>query len=273
MLTRKRTATRNNSVRSLKLGPTGVVAACFLLLANTMYSEEVRVLSSGSFTESSHEFIPAFERTTLNKVVIAFGGSMGHSPTSIPGRVERGEPVDVVIVASSSFDDLVKQGKIVAGSRVNLASSNIGMVVRAGAPKPDIRSVEALKRTLLNAKSIAYSDGASGVYLSTEMFQRLGVADQVMAKRKQIAGEPVAAVVARGGAEIGFEQVSELLPVPGVDYVGPLPREVQKVTIFSAGIATGAKHPKEARAFIQFIASSAAAPAMKKSGLEPMRRH
>jgi len=258
-------------VPKLRLINTLLVA--LFLLAATTHADEVRVLSSGSFTEASHEFVPAFERagSGSNKVVIAFGGSMGHSPTSIPGRVERGEPVDVVIVATSTFDDLVKEGKIVPNTKVELASSKIGMVVRAGAPKPDISSVEALKATLLKAKSIAISDGASGVYLSTEMFKRLGVYDQAMAKRAKTEGGPVATIVARGNAEIGFEQISELLPVPGVTFVGPLPSEVQKVTTFSAGIVVGAKHPDAGRALIKFLASPAAAPMLKKTGLEPMK--
>ncbi len=247
----------------------GLVVGLFLV-ASGIYGEEIRVLSSGSFTEASHEFVPQFEKATSNKVVINFGGSMGHSPTSIPGRVERGEPVDVVIVASSTLDDLIKEGKIVGSSRVELVRSRIGMVVRAGAPKPDISSVEALKRALLNAKSIAISDGASGVYLSTEMFPRLGVADQVTAKRAKTEGQPVAMVVARGDAEIGFEQISELLPVPGITFVGPLPSEVQKVTAFSAGIASTAAHPDAGRAFIKFLASPTAGAALKKSGLDPI---
>jgi molybdate transport system substrate-binding protein len=185
-------------------------------------------------------------------------------------RIERGEPVDVVILAAPALDDLIEQGKVVAGSRVDLVRSKVGMVVRAGAPKPDISTVAALKRTLLEAKSIAYSASASGVYLSTELFPRLGIADQIKAKCMRIESERVGAVVARGDAEIGFQQVSELLPIPGVDYAGPLPPEVQKVTVFSAGIATAAKEKDAARALIKFFTSPAAAPAIAKSGLEPV---
>jgi molybdate transport system substrate-binding protein len=181
--------------------------------------------------------------------------------------------VDVVILAAGALDELIKQGKVVAGSRVDLVRSSIGMAVRARASKPDISSVDALKRTLLAAKSIAYSASASGVYLSQEMFQRLGIADQIRGKCKRIASEPVGAVVARGDAEIGFQQISELLPVPGIDYVGPLPPEVQKVTVFSAGVAVGAEQPDAARALIKFLASPAAVGAIKKSGLEPVGPH
>lgn len=245
-------------------------AASILFFASSAGAEEIRVMISGAFTAAYLQLIPEFQRTTHNKIVTAYGASMGNAPDSIPSRLQRGEPVDVVILAADALEELIKQGKVVPGSRVDLVRSAIGVAVRAGAPKPDISTVEALKRTLLNATSIAYSASASGVYLSHEMFQRLSIADQISAKCKRIANEPVGAVVARGEAEIGFQQISELLPVPGIAYVGPLPREVQKVTVFSAGIAVGAKQPDAARALIKFLASPAAAPAIKKSGLEPL---
>ena len=144
------------------------------------------------------------------------------------------------------------------------------MAVRAGAPKPDISTVDTLKTHAFHAKSIAYSASASGVYLSHELFQRLGIADQIIGKCKRISNEPVGAVVARGDAEIGFQQISELLPVPGIDYVGPLPPGAQKVTLFSAGVAVGAREPQAARALIKFFTSPAVAPAIKKTGLEPV---
>jgi molybdate transport system substrate-binding protein len=144
------------------------------------------------------------------------------------------------------------------------------MAVRKGAPKPDISSVEALKRTLLQAESIAYSASVSGTYLSTELFPRLGIADQIKGKSRRIESERVGAVVARGEAEIGFQQISELLPISGIDYVGPLPPEVQKITVFSAGVTVRAKEPDAARGLIKFLASPAAAPAIRKYGLEPV---
>ena len=247
-----------------------LIAAILLLVATTAQAQEVRVMTSGAFTEAFLNVVPEFERATRTTVVTTFGASMGGAPDSIPSRLARGEPVDVVILASGALDDLIKQGKVVAGSRVDLVRSSIGMAVRAGAPKPDISSVAALTRTLLQAKSIAYSASASGVYLSTELFQRLGIADQIKGKSRRIESERVAAVVARGEAEIGFQQVSELLPVPGIDYVGPLPAEVQRVTIFSAGIATGARAPDAARALITFLTSPAVAPTVTRSGLEPV---
>jgi molybdate transport system substrate-binding protein len=144
------------------------------------------------------------------------------------------------------------------------------MVVRKGASKPDIGSVEALKRALLQAKSIAYSNNISGIYLSTELFPKLGIYSSIAGRGRKIEGEPVAAVVARGDAEIGFQQISELLPVPGVDFVGPLPPEVQRVSVFSAGIGAAASAADAARAFIRFLASADAAFAITKSGLEPI---
>lgn len=248
------------------------VAAIVLLFAATAHAEEIKVLTSGAFTAAYLELIPRFERETGHTVVTG-ATSMGVGANSIPSRLQRGEPVDVVIIADAALDDLIKAGSVVAGSRVDLARSAIGMAVRAGAPKPDISSVAALTRTLLDATSIAYSASVSGVYLSTELFQRLGIADQVRHKSKRIEGERVGAVVARGDAEIGFQQISELLPVPGIDYVGPLPPEVQRVTTFSAGVGVNAKNPAAARAFIEFLASPAAQPVITKTGLEPVTSH
>ena len=248
-----------------------LVAANIIIFASTAFGAELNVMSSGGFTAAYRDLLPQFEQATRNKVATAYGASMGGAADSIPSRLQRGEPADVVIMAGPALDELIKQGKVVAGSRVDLARSIIGMAVRAGAPKPDIRSVDALKQTLLQAKSIAYSASASGVYLSNELFPRLGIAEQIKGKCKRIESERVGTVVARGDAEIGFQQVSELLPIPGIDYVGPLPPEVQQVTVFSAGVAAGAKEPEAGRALINFLASPAAAPTIKKSGLEPMK--
>jgi molybdate transport system substrate-binding protein len=244
----------------------------FLFCLGTASGQEIKVMTSGAFTAAYRELVPQFERETHNKVVTSYGASMGNAPDSIPMRLQRGEPVDVLILARPALDELVQQGKVLPGSRVDLVRSSIGIAIRTGSPKPDITSVEALKRTLLEAKSVAYSDSASGVYLSTEMFQRLGIAEQMAHKSQRIASEPVGAVVARGAAEIGFQQISELLPVPGIDYIGPLPPEVQKVTVFSAGIAVNSKEPEAAKTLIKFLASPAALPAIKKSGLEPVSR-
>jgi molybdate transport system substrate-binding protein len=242
----------------------------FAAAAGTQDVKAVKVMISGGLTTAYLEVVPEFERATGNKILTSFGASMGSAPDSIPVRLQRGEPADVLILASSALDDLIAEGKVLAGSRVDLARSSIGMVVRAGARKPDISSVEALKRTLLGAQSIAYSASASGVYLSTELFPRLGIADQIKAKSQRIESERVAVVVARGGAEIGFQQISELRGVAGTDYVGPLPPAVQRVTVFSAGVGAGTRDAAAAKALIQFLASPAVAPAIAKSGLDLM---
>ena len=241
-----------------------------LLLVAPVGAAEIHVMTSGGFTAAYDELRPQFERATGNKVETAYGASMGGAPDSIPSRLDRGEPADIVILAAPALDALIQQGKVLPGSRVDLVRSTIGMAVRSGAPKPDISTVEALKRTLLDAKSIAYSASASGVYISTEMLQTLGIADQVMPKAKRIVSERVGTIVARGEAELGFQQVSELLPITGIDYVGPLPEPVQRVTIFSAGIAAKAREPQAARALIAFFVSREAAPTIAKTGLEPL---
>jgi len=246
-----------------------LLVASTLLLVGTASADDIRVMTSGAFAAAYLELIPQLERVTKGKIVTA-ATSMGTGPDSIPSRLQRGEAVDVVIVAEAALEQLIEAGRVVADSRVDLARSGIGMVVRAGARKPDISSVEALRRTLLEAKSIAYSASVSGLYLSTELFQRLGIAEQVMGKSRRIERERVGAVVARGEAEIGFQQISELLPVPGLDYVGPLPPEVQRVTVVSAGVTVGSKNPHAARALIRFLASPEAAGTVTKSGLEPI---
>ena len=232
-------------------------------------ADDIVVMTSGAFTAAYLELGPSFEKSTKHKLITATT-TMGTGAESIPNRLARGERADVVIVAAEALEDLIKAGRIVPGSRVDLARSSIAMAVRAGARKPDISSLEGLKRALLEAKSIAYSASVSGDYLVNELFPRLGIADQTKGKSRRIEGERVGAVVARGDAEIGFQQVSELLPIQGIEIVGPLPAEAQRVTVFSAGIAAASPHPAPARALVSFLASPAAAGIVKKSGMEPV---
>jgi molybdate transport system substrate-binding protein len=232
--------------------------------------DDIRVMTSGAFTAAYLELIPRLELLTKKKVVTA-ATSIGTGENSIPNRLRRGEPVDVVIVADGVLLGFIKDGLIMAASYTPVARSAIGVAVRAGAPKPDISTVEGLKRTLLQAQSIAYSASVSGDYVSTELFQRLGIADQVLSKSRRIeGGERVGAVVARGEAEIGFQQISELLPVPGLDHVTPLPLDVQKVSVFSAGVAVSSRDADTAHAFIKFLVSPEASGAITNSGLEPI---
>jgi molybdate transport system substrate-binding protein len=246
---------------------TAALVALLLLIALPTSADEIKVMTSGAFTAPHLELAPRFEHATGHRVVTE-ATSMGVGSSSIPARLERGEAIDVVIVADEDLQQLIQSGQVRKGTRTALAQSAIGMAVRRGAPRPDISTVDKLRRTLLEAKSIAYSASVSGTYLSTELFQKLGVAERVLPKSRRIDGERVGAVVARGEAQIGFQQISELLPVPGIDLVGPLPAEVQRVTVFSAGIGVAAKHPAAAKAFIEFLSSAAAVPAIRNSALE-----
>ena len=228
------------------------------------------VMSSAGFAAAYAELAPEFERASGTRLTTAYGPSIGTAPDAIPSRMQRGEPVDVVILASPGLIALIQQGKVLADSRVDLARSRIGMAVRAGARRPDISSVAAFRQALLDARSIAYSDSVSGIYVSTELFARLGIADQVRGKATQIQSERVGNAIARGDAELGFQQISELRPVPGIDIVGPIPAELQKITIFAAAVATHARDPQAARALLRFLSSPGAAPAITRSGLEPV---
>jgi len=248
---------------------TATVAVLLFLGAAAVSADELRVMTSGAFTAAYLELAPVFERATGHRMTTLSTSSTG--PTGVNARLERGDAVDVVIVSDGDLERLTKAGHIRPGSRVDLASSAIGMAVRQGAPKPDISTVDGLRRALLEAKSIAYSASVSGNYLANEVFQRLGIADRVLPKSRRIEGERVGVVVARGDAEIGFQQISELLPVAGIDFVGPLPAEVQRVTVFAAGVGTSSPHPDVARRFIEFLASPAAASAIQKSALEAIQ--
>jgi molybdate transport system substrate-binding protein len=247
-----------------------LVVAVTLGLATAAAADEIKVMTSGAFTAAFSELSPEFERATGHTIVTTYGGSLGNAPDSIPSRLARREPVDLVILAREGLDALVKQGAVVAGSEVDLVKSNMAIAIRAGAPKPDVGSLEAFKRAMLQAKSIAYSTSASGVYLANELFPRLGLADALASKTTRVQAGPVAIVVARGDAEIGFQQYSELLPVAGIDIITALPPEVQRVTLFSAGIASTSRAPAAARALVAFLRSAAAAAAIRKSGLEPI---
>ena len=224
---------------------------------------QIEVMSSAAIKPAYLELVPAFEQASGHKIATRW----------VPGvdllkRVKDGEVSDLVIMQSSDIDELINCGRIAADSKVDLARSGVGVAVRAGAPRLDISSADALKRALLAAKAIAFSTGPSGVYI-LQLFERLGIAAELKAKSRQVKGEPSGAVVARGDAEIAFQQVSELLPVPGIDFIGPLPDEVQRITIFCAGMQKSAHEPAAARAWVDFIKSSAALSAIRKSGMEP----
>ncbi|WP_431014983.1 extracellular solute-binding protein [Bradyrhizobium pachyrhizi] len=241
-----------------------------LAFTSAVSAAEVHVMISGGLTAAYKALVPEFERKTGHKVVTAFGPSMGTTTNAIPVRLERGEPADVLIMVGYALGDLIKQGKVVPDSRVDLVKSPIGIAVKSGAPRPDLGSADTVKQALLAAKSVAYSDSASGVYVSTEMFAKLGIADQMKDKARMIPATPVGEIVAKGEAEVGLQQISELKPVAGIDIVGPLPEPLQKITVFSAGIATVAKEREAGKALISFLASPDAHDALVKSGLDPI---
>jgi molybdate transport system substrate-binding protein len=247
-----------------------------LSLAGARPAADVHVMISAGYFAVYSELAPAFERATGHRLVTSRGPSIGDSPEAIPARLTRGEIADVVILDGEAADELGRQGLVRPDTKVELAGSLIGMVVRAGAAKPDIGSVETFRRTLLAAKSIAYSDSSSGTYLSTVLFARLGIADQIAGKSRKVrgppSGEPVAAVVARGEAEIGFQQVSELIHAPGITFIGAIPAEIQKVTVYAAVLTRSAKEPEAVSALIRILTSPEAEAAIRRAGLTPLTR-
>lgn len=245
-----------------------------LLLGCALFSgvagaEQLDVMNSGGFTAAYKALQKKFEAASGHTLNTAWGPSMGKSPQAIPNRLANGEPADVVIMVAYALDDLIEQGVVDPASRTELADSRIGMVVRAGAAPPDISTPEKLKQVMLAARSIGYSDSASGVYIERELFDKLGIAKQVKSKARMIEKTPVAALVASGDIEIGFQQVSELLPVPGVVLAGRLPESLQKVTVFAAGVPVKARHPGGGRELIAYLASAAARDEVRASGLDP----
>jgi len=241
-----------------------------VLFSTSSFAADIQVITSGAFAEALKALVPEYEKQSPNKVIISYGSSMGTAPDSIPTRLSRGEKFDVLILASPALDGFIESGSVQKGTRVDLVASVIGAAVKTGAPRPDISSVPALKQALLNAKSVAYSASASGTYLSTELFPRLGIAEQMSKTAKKIYSERVGTVVARGDAELGFQQVSELIPIPGIDFIGEIPPEVQQTVLFSAGIVSNVASLNASRDLIAFLASPKAAPTIQKAGLKPV---
>ena len=247
---------------------TAIFAACALFGAAAS-AEQIDVMNSGGFSAAYKALQPGFEAASGDTLHTAWGLSMGATREAIPNRLARGEAADVVIMVASALDELIKQDVVDPASRVELADSRIGMAVREGQPLPDISTPEKLKQVMLRARSIGYSDSASGVYIERELLDKLGIAAQVKAKSRMIEATPVASLVAKGDIEIGFQQVSELLPVPGAAVVGRLPESLQKVTVFAAGVPRKALHPQQGKALIAYLGSAAARDGVRASGLDP----
>lgn len=231
----------------------------------------IHVMSSGTFTEAYRRLAPGFERATGHRLASAYGASFGPDPTALPNRLARGEPADVVLALSDALDALARDGHLDAASRTDLAESRIAFAVRAGAPVPDMSTPEAMRAALLAARSIAHSPSGSGLYFQRELVRRLGVAEEVLPKARAWFPERIGAVVARGDAELGLQQVSELLPIPGIVIVR-VPEELQRVSLASAALATRATQPEAARQLVAYLASPEAAEVIASTGLDPIRR-
>ena len=239
-----------------------------LLTIQTARAAEVHATVSGALTGAFRDLVPTYESQTGNKLVIAWGPSSGTSPDAIPVRVRAGGPLDVLIMVAPSMDKLVKEGLFKPAEREDVAESGIGVGVRTGAPRPDVSSAAALRDTLLKATSIGYSEGASGVYVATELLHRLGIADQVASKLKKVTGELVGDAIARGEVDVGIQQISELRAVKGVDYLGPLPPGLQNASVMVAAVSQNAPEPEAAKGFLTFLTSPIARAAFAKSGLD-----
>jgi molybdate transport system substrate-binding protein len=254
--------------------PFALAAVGGLLLASTAATTgsvadaaEVKVLTSVALTSALDEIAPKYEQATGNKLKIGYS-----LIADIKKRILEGETADVIILSRPAMDDLAKQDKFAPGSIANIAGTPVAVAARAGAPKPDISSVEALKRSLLAAKSIVYADpakgGASGVYFA-HVVDRLGIAEQLKPKTILVPGAQAAEVVAKGEAEIGVAQASEIVPVAGAQLVGPLPGEMASMTLFTAGIGAGSTVPEAAKSLIQYLGGSAARQVFSAKGFEP----
>jgi molybdate transport system substrate-binding protein len=235
-----------------------------LLAATAASAAEISVVGTGGpVPDLMGALVPMFERASGHKVTVKYQPA----PTTI-NQLKEGVTIDVVVAGTEVLDDLVKSNQVATGASAKFMISRIGVGVRTGAPKPDISTPDALKAALLAAKSVAYSQGASGQHFLT-VIQRLGLTDALKPKTVIVSGRPVGAAVASGEAEIGVQQVAELLPVAGVTVVGPLPGDLQKLIPYSAGVPSKAKEQDAAKAFVRFLGSEAVIPVLKRMGMDP----
>jgi molybdate transport system substrate-binding protein len=237
-----------------------------LAFTTAAFAADVKVIASNALRGAYLELVPQYEKASGNKVTLIWGPAV-----EIPKRVEGGERADLVILPAAGINDLIRKGILAPGSRADLVKSLIGVAVRPGTPRPDLSSVEGMKRALIESNSIVLSGGTSSFYLK-ELFEKMGVAAAIKPKMKQYGPESglgVGQVLARGEGDLGFTQVSEFAGVKGIDYVGPLPPGIQQVTVFSAGLFKDATSPGIAAELVKFLNSAAAAPVLAKHGLEP----
>lgn len=238
---------------------------CYSIGAHALDNPQLQVTASVAFKAPYLEMVQDFEKQTGVKVVTNW------LPTvEIVELIKKGDAGDLVILSSSNIDDLTQKGFLISGSKVDYVNSGIGIGIRKNSPKPNIQTTADLKTTLLNAKSIAYSTGPSGVYLS-KLFQDIGVAELIRPKLKIIQGEPVGAVVERGEADIGFQQIPEILSVPAIEYLGPLPADIQYITNFAFAIPSNKSNTQVVQAWIATLKSPKAVPIIERYGLNPSK--
>jgi len=248
---------------------TAVVALGVLAFVPESALAQVKVMTSGGFAAPLRDMLPEFQKSTGISVEVILGKSQGTGPDTIASQLSRGVVADIVILSREGLNDLISANRIVAHSDIDLAKTPLGMAVRAGAPKPDIGTVEAFKNTLLHAKSITYPSSTTGIYMATKLFPQLGIASELLPKSSN-AG---VAAVAKGDTEIAIQPVSELLHVPGTDFVGILPQEIQYISVFSAALVTGSGKSGDAEKLIKFLGSPKAKDAIRNSGMEPLPLH
>jgi molybdate transport system substrate-binding protein len=246
------------------------VAAAFIACAGPAAADDVHVVISGGMAEAYKQLAPRFEKQTGHHLIAGYGSSMGTTETGIPTRLDRGDPIDLLIMVRDGLPALLAKKQVVPGSDVDLANSHIAMAVRAGAPVPDIATVDGFKRTLLAAKSVGVSDSASGHYIHEQMYKSLGIDVQMAAKSRIIPATPVGEIVAAGEAELGFQQFSELKPIKGIRIVGLIPAGVQKDTLYVGVLTTSAKAPEAAKALVRFLQTPESQAVIRDTGLEPL---
>jgi len=246
-----------------------LAAMAALSLAASAQATDLSVVASGGFAQAYKDLSVPYEKASGDRLVSAWGPSMGTTRNAIPARLARGEAIDVVIMVGDALDKLMAEGRLEPGSKVVLANSPIACAVRQGAAKPDIGTVDGLRKAFLAAAHVAYSDSASGEYIKRELLDKLGIKQQMEGKAAQIPATPVGEIIAHGEADFGCQQKSELKPVKGIEIVGLLPEEVQRRTQFAGAIVRGTSHPEAAAALLRFMASPENASAIEATGLEP----
>ena len=253
--------------RCLKLAAATGIGLVALIAAPPVKAAEIELITTGAVEFILRDLIPSFESASGHKVTMHVLGTAGAI-----SRIKEGGAGDLILLGPETLTNLEKSGHVVPGSIVNVFHSRAGAAVRAGAPKPDISTVEAFKQALLNAKTIGHSIGPSGAYFTNTLLPKLGIADQVKSKLRVIKGSPVGLAVAKGDAELGIHQVAELMPIKGIDVLGALPDEIQTTVIYSTGILANAKGPDAARALARYLLLETSVPAIRKNGMEPAPR-